>query len=55
MRCSPRLPTSGRAPVRYTTNGSKTKIPARPFLRLTPTDEQEIERTVGSYLATIFG
>lgn len=37
--------------VRYTSSGSKTKIPARPFLRLAQTDEREIERTASDYLA----
>lgn len=39
--------------VRYTTSSSKTKIPARPFLRLTPTDGHEIERTASDYLARL--
>ncbi|WP_420996232.1 phage virion morphogenesis protein [Cupriavidus sp. 30B13] len=40
--------------VRYTSAERKVKIPARPFLALTPADEDNIERTASEYLAELF-
>ena len=40
--------------VRYTSGESKVTMPARPFLALTPADEDEIEQTVSAYLSAIF-
>ncbi|SOZ12075.1 phage virion morphogenesis protein [Cupriavidus taiwanensis] len=40
--------------VRFTTDGSKVKIPARPFLALTQADADNIEQTVSDYLAELF-
>lgn len=39
--------------VRYTSDGSKVKVPARPFLALTEGDGVQIEETVTQYLAEI--
>ncbi|UXC35151.1 phage virion morphogenesis protein [Cupriavidus gilardii] len=39
--------------VQYTSDGWKTKIPARPFLALTQSDADSIERTVSDYLANL--
>ncbi|WP_316154728.1 phage virion morphogenesis protein [Cupriavidus sp. BIC8F] len=39
--------------VRYTSGGSKVKIPARPFLALTQVDADNIERTVSDYLGSL--
>lgn len=39
--------------VRYTSEGSKVKIPARPFLALTQSDADNIEQTVSEYLAEL--
>lgn len=41
--------------VRYTTGESKTRMPARPFLALTPADGDNIERTVAEYLSNLVG
>ncbi|WP_423197442.1 Phage virion morphogenesis protein [Cupriavidus sp. H19C3] len=40
--------------VRYTVGEGKVKIPARPFLALTPADEDNIEKTATDYLAGLF-
>lgn len=39
--------------VQYTSDGWKTKIPARPFLALTQVEADSIERTVSDYLANL--
>lgn len=39
--------------VRYTTDGSKVKVPARPFLSLPQSDADAIEHTVSDYLVSL--